>query len=123
LRSVHLRERTLSPRACIVELLLCDKPGLHLGCLDETVVVRLQGRVVRLRTADFMLSRRDLFFVALVLCLAAALLCIDFRNLEHGERLAGMEPIADIDINVPHVAGYLGLHITHLIWLKLTGEA
>jgi hypothetical protein len=75
-----------------------------------------------LASADLVLRERDLFLAAQVLRLAAAVLCVQLGDFEHGECLAGANAVADIDIDMAHVAGDLRMHIDHLIGLKLAGK-
>ena len=121
-RRLHLRLRCVSFRARIVELLLGDEAGLRLRRLQKTVVVGLKGSVAGFGAADLVLRDVDLLLAALLLRLAAAILRVQLRDFEHGERLAGVDAVADIDVDVAHVAGDLRVHIDHLVGLELAGE-
>ncbi len=121
-RRIHLRLRCIGLRASVVQLLLGDQPGLRLRGLQQPVVVRLQRGVARLGAADFVLRDADLLLAALLLGLAAAILRVQLRDFEHRERLAGVDAVADIDIDVAYVAGDLRVHIDHLVGLELPGK-
>jgi hypothetical protein len=69
-----------------------------------------------------MLRDADLFHASLLLGLAAAILRVQLGNFEYGEGLAGVDAIADVDVDVAHVAGDLCVYIDDLIGLKLPGE-
>jgi hypothetical protein len=72
--------------------------------------------------ADLVLCDVDLLLATLLLGLAAAVLCAELRDFEHRERLAGMDAVADIDVDMAHVPGDLRVHIDRLIRLELSGE-
>src|ERR1700733_1346087 len=109
-------------RARIVEFLLGDEAGLRLRRLQQTVVVRLQGSMAGFGATDLMRRDVDLLLAALLLRLAAAILRTELGNFEHRERLAGVDAVADIDIDVAHIAGDLRVHIDHLVGLELPRE-
>ena len=82
----------------------------------------MQSRVGRLRAIDFMLRARNLLLALLHFKGRCLQLGFQFRHLQHGERLALMHNVANIDIDLLHVPAHLGVHIDDLEGLKLPGE-
>ena len=71
---------------------------------------------------DFMLGA-DNFVAALGYLRDGALqLGLQLGDFEHGEGLALMDAVADVDVDVADEAGDLGMNIDDLIGLELTGQ-
>jgi hypothetical protein len=54
--------------------------------------------------------------------LCAAILGVQLRDFEGCEGLPGMDTVANIDIDVPDIPRYLGVHVYYLICLELPGQ-
>ena len=72
--------------------------------------------------ADLVLRDADLLLAALLLGLAAAILRVQLGDFEHREGLACVDAVADVDVDMAHVAGDFCVHIDDLVGLELPGE-
>ena len=82
----------------------------------------MQGRVRRLGAVDLVLRARDLFLALLQLEYCLLQLRLQLRHFENRQRLALMNNVADIDIDVRHVAAHLGVNVDNLVRLELSGQ-
>jgi hypothetical protein len=68
--------------------------------LQKAVVVGLEREVASYSAADLVLRDVDLLPAALLLRLAAAILRVQPRDFELSQPLAGVDAVADIDVDV-----------------------
>ena len=69
-----------------------------------------------------MLRLADLFLALIDLEDSLLQLRLQLRHFEHGECLTLVHDVADIDVDLPHVAADLGVYVHHLVGLKLPGQ-
>ena len=64
----------------------------------------------------------DFFFRVVNSGLGLVDLSHQFRNLQYGQHLSRVNVVADIDINIADVAGYLGVQLDILVRNELAGD-
>ena len=67
-------------------------------------------------------ARRDLFLALRDLEDGLLELRLELGDFEHGERLTLLDHVADVDVDLLHVAADLGVDVDHLVGLELAGE-
>ena len=78
--------------------------------------------VLGLGACDLMLRTGDLVLATAKLRYGALQLSVQFWNFQDRKSLAGLDPIADIYIDVLDVARYLGMNVYNLVRLELPGK-
>ena len=119
LRGVHLRLRAQVLGLRVIQLLLRNQAGPRCRCLLQPPELSMDGRVHCFSALELVLRSRDLFLGLLQIEGGLFKLGFQFWNVENRERLPFVHNIADIDIDALHVPANLGVHVDHLIRLKL----
>ena len=119
---IYLCFRRKILRLRIVDFLLRDQPGLPCGGLLQPLELRVNCGMFRFCAVDFVLCARNLLLALLQLEDRLLQLRFQFRHFKHGNGLALVNHVADIDVDVRHVSAHLGVHIDNLEWLELPGQ-
>ena len=106
----------------VIEFLLRDQAGVALRCLLQARVLFMQSLVLRFGAIDLVLRARNLFLALVDLEDGLLQLRLQFRNFKRSERLALLDDVADVDVDLAHVAADLGVDVDHLVGLELPGE-
>ena len=88
----------------------------------EALVLCVKRGVGGFGAADLVLGLRDLF--PALLNLEDRLLQLGFQlgDFEHGQSLALVDDVADVDVDLFHVAADLGVNVNDLVWLELPSQ-
>jgi hypothetical protein len=108
--------------AGVIEFLLGDETWVTLSGLLQANVLLVECLVLGLGTTDLVLRSGDLFLALVNLEDRLLELGLEFGDFERSECLAFVDDVADIDVDLAHVAGDLGVHVHDLVRLKLAGE-
>ena len=95
---------------------------MALRCLLQARVLLMQRLVLRLGATDLVLRARDLFLALLDLEDGLLQLRFEFGDFKGSEGLALLHDVANVDVDLAHVAADLGVHVDRLVGLELPGE-
>ena len=105
----------------LIHLLLRNQPDLTFGHVLDAVVRKMRHLMGRLCALQFVASGRQ-FGVGLVdRGRGASQIVLHFRDLERRQQLSLPDTIADIDVDLAYITGYLGHDIDFLVRLEFRG--
>ncbi len=95
---------------------------MPLGGLLEPLIRAVKSRMRGDGAGDLVLGPSDLLLALIHLENRLLQLRLEFRNLEDRKRLPLVHNVADVNVDLPHVAADLGVHVDNLVGLELAGK-